>query len=441
MAEPVGIASLPFGWGRVTLEPEDGLEPWGGIRNKVVGPDEVRAEPTEGVTIYYEKVDQHWEEDTWKPEECGAPSYEAWLDATGFDDRTGMSPSPHGGPKFQKLLHFLLVASSGEKGQIGEIMDTAKAYKEDYVLAVVKELGRGDAGWPSELLGNPTNPNNVEFKRKVEEVTRRPMPAATSQNSVPVAGWKKGGPLLATTSMGQGLDWKCSHHVPFRSTDVRGKRAKDVPAWNHIKGHDNGHVNALTFVPWSKLAFVLAAGIASRGANGLKNQAGVNAVAESNKDGREHCYYMPGTEGNKMKTQPYPHTATPCIPVDMRLAMFLGLYYYPGWEASPSMPNPRYFKRGNRLVVQEQCNPDAAKALGSLLAIWPSAWLICRCWKGPQRVLLSTPTTEGVLMHTHGSVKPSPEPVERCHSSSRQLCTWIVTSDDLQRSWLPDVHA
>ena len=81
--KPIGIASLPFGWGRVTLEPEEGLALWGGVRNKVVGPDEVRVEPTKGITIYYEKVDQHWEEDTWKPEECGAPSYEAWLDATG----------------------------------------------------------------------------------------------------------------------------------------------------------------------------------------------------------------------------------------------------------------------------------------------------------------------------------------------------------------------
>ena len=56
------------------------------------------------------------------------------MDATGFDDRTGMSPSPHGGDKFQKLLHFLLVAHEGG-GSVASIMDR-KDYKTDYVRAV-----------------------------------------------------------------------------------------------------------------------------------------------------------------------------------------------------------------------------------------------------------------------------------------------------------------
>ena len=361
MGRNQGIASLPFGWGPVTREPEEPKK-WTKWGKKNI--------------IYYQKVKQHWTKKNWKPEQYGAPSYEAWLDATGFDGKF-----IHGGGEFQKLLHFLLVAHEGG-GSVQDIMADDPDYKTDYVAAVIDLVDAGKSDWPAVLLSNPTAKETKRWIAAMEDVLGTPLPAATSRNSAVVefgkeeGQWKKGGPVLANNSMGT-RKWACSTHVPFRTIpdtfgppwDERDQGTlsstdTSVAAWNSADTHQNGHVNNLTYVPWSKIAFINAAGIASRGPNGLKNQSGVNAVAESQKKGKENCYYMP-SDKNKLGTQPYPHKGAPCIPIDMRLCSFFGLYYYPGCEDSRGLPNPRYFAStaGTKLIVQEPCNKKAHAAV------------------------------------------------------------------------------
>ena len=353
-----GIASLPFGWGPVTHKPEE-PEKWTEWGTKDI--------------IYYQKVEQHWTETNWKPETYGAPSYEAWVDATGFD-----ATFVHGGNEFQKLLHFLLVAHEGG-GSVEDIMADDPDYKTDYVAAVIDLVDAGNEdGWPAVLLSKPTKDVTIRWIEAMEKELKTPLPAATSRNSAVVQfngpdAWKKGGPVLVNNSMGT-RKWACSSHVPFRTVPDKfgppwegegtlSSTDTSVAAWNSADTHQNGHVNNLTFVPWSKMAFINAAGIASRGANGLKNQSGVNAVAESQKKGLENCYYMPSDK--KLGTQPYPHKGAPCIPIDMRLCSFFGLYYYPGWQDSQGLPNPRYFANaaGTKLIVQELCNSHAHAAV------------------------------------------------------------------------------
>ena len=172
----------------------------------------------ESVPIYYQKVEQHWKK--WEPSKYGAPSYEAWVDATGFEvDKL------HGGYKFQRLLHFLLL-SHEKGGSVEALMDEKLKYKDDYVAAVIDLIDTGGRkSWPAEILSKPTSALNKKFKAdteaEIKTVGVTHLPGATSHNSavVPFDGkdrWKKSGPILVNNSMGN-QPWRCAANVPFRT--------------------------------------------------------------------------------------------------------------------------------------------------------------------------------------------------------------------------------